>query len=97
MMEPEVIATQEESHNVSEEKKTHKKKRSKSKTGKKKKKSAKDHDDPPGFVDDIEMNLEPVPVENDPFAPRDGKALVWRNINMNLVRLYCQVLIAEFY
>ena len=96
MMEPEVFATQEESHNFSEETKTHKKK--KSKTGKKKKKKhAHDHEDPPEFVDDIEMNLEPVPVENDPFAPRDGKALVWRNINMTLVSLDCKVFIAAIY
>jgi len=78
---------------TSEEQKTHKKKthtkgdkKSEKKTHKKshKKKTRKD---PPGFIDDIEMNRESVPVENDPFAPRDGKALLWRNINMTLVSL----------
>ncbi|CAJ1961665.1 unnamed protein product [Cylindrotheca closterium] len=45
----------------------------------------KSHKDPPGFVDDIEMNHETsVPRENDPFAPRGGKALLWQNINMTL-------------
>lgn len=92
-MTSEETNTQETGHTASEEKKLHKKKSQKksgkSKTGKKKT-HAKTHQDPPGFLDDIEMNREPVPLENDPFAPRDGKALLWRNINMTLVRLFSQ-------
>lgn len=26
-------------------------------------------------------------VSDDPFAPREGKTLLWRNVNMTLVRL----------
>ena len=74
---------------TSDEKETHKKSHTKGhKTSKshKKTRAKKTREDPPGFVD-IEMNRETVPLENDPFAPRDGKALLWRNINMTLVGL----------
>lgn len=91
MMTPEELESQEESHVASENKKTHKKKSHKKSAEKskthKKKTHAETHEDPPGIFDDIEMNHETVPVENDPFAPRDGKALLWRNVNMTLVRL----------
>ena len=54
--------------------------------------------DPPGFDDvslmnsgstdeDIEVGLDSIVLDarEDPFAPRDGKTLLWRNINMTLV------------
>ncbi|KAL3936730.1 MAG: hypothetical protein SGBAC_008022, partial [Bacillariaceae sp.] len=45
----------------------------------------KTHQDAPVYSNDIERNRhEVVPLEHDPFAPRDGKALLWRNINMTL-------------
>jgi hypothetical protein len=29
-------------------------------------------------------------LDTDPFAPRTGKTLLWRNVNMTLVRLQCK-------
>jgi hypothetical protein len=36
----------------------------------------------------IEVGIEATVLDarDDPFAPRDGKTLLWRNINMTLVR-----------
>jgi hypothetical protein len=28
-------------------------------------------------------------ISDDPFAPREGKTLLWRNVNMTLVRAVC--------
>ena len=31
-----------------------------------------------------------LPASDDPFAPREGKTLLWRNVNMVLVRTLCK-------
>jgi hypothetical protein len=42
----------------------------------------------PATNNDIEVGIEATVLDarDDPFAPRDGKTLLWRNINMTLVR-----------
>ena len=37
---------------------------------------------------DDDMPLGPGHHSADPFAPREGKTLVWKNVNMTLVRFF---------
>ena len=70
---------------------------------KSKKSSSANKVDPPGWDQspDVEVGLDKgvessvgrkksvvLSPSEDPFAPRDGKALLWRNINMTLVSLF---------
>jgi hypothetical protein len=40
----------------------------------------------------VASTLDP---DTDPFAPRSGKALLWRNVNMTLVRFCCCFLLVD--
>lgn len=38
-------------------------------------------------VDTLDKKMSRLDTHADPFAPREGKALVWKDVNMTLVRL----------
>ena len=47
------------------------------------------HDDAPAVdADDVDVKRKQsnLSAHDDPFAPRDGKTLVWKDVNMTLVR-----------